>query len=236
LANSISVLVPAYNEEPNIKAALESVRHALDGKVEDYEVIVVDDGSVDRTGDLARMAAAKDSRVRVISHKVNLGYGIAFMTGLGAATKEYVTLFPGDNELASSSFGEVVQATGSADMIISYPAGGHKRSLLRRIVSGAYVLLLNVLFGYRLRYYNGAFVFKRSALQQIPIKSRGLTIHSECIVRLLRKGFSYREVPFLIAGRLGERSKAFSLKSVVTVVRAIAILVRDIYFPSRQES
>jgi hypothetical protein len=52
----------------------------------------------------------------------------------------------------------------------------------------------------------------------------------------LRKGLSYKEVPFLIAGRLGERSKAFSLKSVVTVVRAIAILARDIYFPSRQES
>jgi len=225
----------AYNEEPNIEAALNSVQRAMEGLVDDYEVVVIDDGSTDRTGELIRRRAETDPRIRLISHDGNKGYGVAFQSGLQHAVKEYVTAFAGDNEMAAESLHDIVKARGQADLVISFPQGGHKRSVFRRVISRTYVVILNLLFGQKLRYYNGPFVYRTALVREITVRSTGFSAVSECLVKLLKKGYHYRELPFITRERLGERSKALSVKSLFLVVTSVLALAGEIYFPRSEE-
>jgi dolichol-phosphate mannosyltransferase len=233
LEGSVTVIVPAYNEQDNIQSALGSVRRALRG-VDDWEIIVIDDGSRDRTGEIARQEAKKEPRIRVLVHAVNSGFGTVFKTGLRQAAKEYLTIFPGDDDMSGDSLRDIISLRGQADLIISYVGGGHTRSLFRRTVSGTYVLILNLLFGLRLRYYNGPFIYKTSLVRDITIRSTGMSVLSECLVRLIRRGYSYKAIPIVHTGRRASESKALSVKSLIAVARAIAALARDIYFPPRK--
>jgi dolichol-phosphate mannosyltransferase len=233
LQGSVTVIVPAYNEEANIEAALDSIQGAL-ARVADWEIIVIDDGSRDRTGEVARLRAKKDPRIRVFTHPVNSGFGTVFQSGLRLASKEYLTIFPGDNDMSGDSLCDIIKARGQADLIISYVGGGHTRSLFRRTVSATYVGILNLLFGLRLRYYNGPFIYKTSLVRGITIRSTGMSVLSECLVRLIKKGYSYKAIPIVHTGRRASESKAISVRSLIAVAKAIAALVRDIYFPPKK--
>lgn len=224
----ISVIVPAFNEEGNIKDAINSVLGALEGITEDYEIIVIDDGSRDQTLKFAQECAESNQRVRVFTNGTNKGYGIVFQWGVALATKTYFTLFPGDNDLAASSLHNAMKQIGQAEIITSYPVANHRRSLFRKTVSKTYVLLINGLFGLDLRYYNGPFVYKTSVLRNIPIRSTGLGVLSECLIKLLKKGYSYKAIPFEHVGRKSDKSKAFSLKGIVSVVQTLCILIKDL--------
>jgi hypothetical protein len=94
---------------------------------------------------------------------------------------------------------------------------------------------MNLLFGLKLKYYNGAFICRTSLLKATPIKSTGLAALAECIVRLLKQGVSWRAIYFEHVGRQHEKSKAFNLKSIKAVLKTIWILWRDIYFSSREK-
>ena len=199
---------------------------------QDYEIIVVDDGSPDKTGEFARLKAQVDPRIRVAVNATNQGFGYSFARGVMMASKEFITVFPGDNDMSALSLKDLILARGSADLIISYMQKNTKRSLFRRFVSGTFVFIMNILFGLNLKYYNGAFICKASLLKSIPIKSTGLAALAECIIRLLKKGVSFKTVYFEHTGRRHEKSKAFNLKSINAVTKTIVTLWRDIYFPA----
>lgn len=231
--SGVTIIIPAYKEEGNIEAAIDNAVSAAQGAGTDYEIVVVDDGSPDQTGEFARLKAQSDPRIRVAVNATNEGFGYSFVRGVKMASKDYVTVFPGDNDMAAGSLKDLIASRGSADLVISYMQKTGRRSLLRRMVSRSFVGMMNVLFGLRLQYYNGAFICKTQLLRSIPIKSTGLAALAECLVRLLKKGTPYRTVYFEHAGRRHERSKAFRFKSIKGVAKTIGILIRDIYFPAR---
>jgi glycosyltransferase involved in cell wall biosynthesis len=234
MANSVSIVIPAFREEANIEAAIDNVVAVAQSVSLDYEIIVVDDGSPDKTGEFALLKAEANARVRVAVNVTNQGFGFSFARGVKMATKEFVTVFPGDNDMAGQSLKDLLQARGSSDLVISYMEKTNKRSVFRRCVSGCFVVLMNTLFGLKLKYYNGAFICRRQLLQTIPIKSTGLAALAECIVRLLKRGdVSWRAIYFVHAGRRHEKSKAFNLKSINAVLATIGMLVKDIYWPKR---
>ena len=229
--NSVTIVVPAYKEEGNIEAAIDSVVSVAEGVGMDHEIIVVDDGSPDRTSEFARLKAETNPRIRVAVNATNEGFGYSFARGVKMATKDYVTVFPGDNDMAAQSLKDLITARGSADLVISYMQKTTRRSVFRRMVSRLFVAIMNLLFGLRLQYYNGAFICKTELLRSVPIKSTGLAALAECLVRLLKKGVEYRTVYFEHVGRRHQRSKAFNLKSIKAVAKTIGILFNDIYFP-----
>jgi len=231
--SSVTIIIPAYKEEGNIEAAIDSAVAAAQGAGTDYEIIVVDDGSPDRTGEFARLRAESNPGIRVAVNATNEGFGYSFARGVKMASKDYVTVFPGDNDMAMSSLKDLIASRGSSDLVISYMHKTDRRSLFRRIVSRSFVGMMNMLFGLRLQYYNGAFICKTQLLRSIPIKSTGLAALAECLVRLLKKGTPYRTVYFEHAGRRHEQSKAFRFKSIRAVAKTIGILIKDIYFPPR---
>ena len=235
MKNSITIIIPAYREEANIEAAIDNVLRVLQSVTQDYEIIVIDDGSSDKTGDYARLKAQTNPNIRVAVNVTNEGFGYSFARGVKMASKEFITVFPGDNDMSALSLKDLLEARGSADLIISYMQKNNKRSFFRGCVSKTFVLMMNLLFGLKLKYYNGAFICRTSLLKGIPIKSTGLAALAECIVRLLRQGVSWRAVYFEHVGRAHDKSKAFNLKSIKAVLKTIWILWWDIYFPSSKK-
>ena len=232
--NGISIVIPAYREEHNIEAAIDNAVAAATAVTSDYEIIVIDDGSPDKTGEFARLRAETNPKIRVASNALNQGFGYSFARGVRMAVKAYVTVFPGDNDMSGQSLKELMLSRGGADIVISYMQKTDKRSIVRRGISLVFVIIMNTLFGLRLRYYNGAFICRRELLQSIPIKSTGLAALAECIVRLLKKGHSFKPIYFEHTGRRHHQSKALNLKSAKAVGATIVILLKDIYWPSSQ--
>lgn len=233
---SVTVVIPAYNEEGNIQGALDSVVSAVGPIVDGYQIIVIDDGSSDDTRKMALEKAVSNPRITVVSNEGNKGFGFSYARGVRLAEMEYVTVFPGDNDMAGESLAKLVNEIGDTDLVISYMSKTNKRSLFRRVVSKLFVFIMNTLFGLKLEYYNGAFICRTQVLKTIPIKSVGLATLAECLVRMIKSGYTYKAIYFEHIGRKSDRSKAFKLKSIWAVAGTIGILIKDIYFTGPEQS
>ncbi len=234
MKNGVTIIIPAFREENNIEAAIDNVLRVAQSTTQDYEIIVIDDGSPDKTGDFARLKAQIDPNIRVAVNVSNQGFGYSFARGVKMASKEFITVFPGDNDMSAFSLKDLLESRGSADLVISYMQKGNKRSFFRRLVSKTFVIILNFLFGLRLKYYNGAFICRTRLLMSIPIKSTGLAALAECIIRLLKKRVAWRAIYFEHTGRCHGKSKAFNPKGIVAVLKTVWILWWDIHFPARE--
>ncbi|HOW36118.1 MAG TPA: glycosyltransferase family 2 protein [Candidatus Omnitrophota bacterium] len=236
MSKDVSIVIAAFNEEKNIEAAIDNVVQAVGSLPDDYEIVVVNDGSHDRTGALAEAKAKANPRINVIHHEANKGFGCAFSTGVRAATKSYVTGFPGDNDASAQSLKDIIGQIDNVDLIFTYMEDTRNRSLLRRMISKTFVLVMNCLFGLKLKYYNGLFICRRQAIQSVTIKSSGLTAIAECLVRMIKSGCTYKQVCFHHTGRKEGKSTALTLRSLRSVSKAIFILVKDIYFPEKDKA
>lgn len=234
---TISVIIPALNEEKNLPGAVQTVMDALGRDFADFELLIFNDGSTDRTGAVAEELAAQDSRVKVIHNPRNFGLGYNYARGAELAKMEYVTWFPGDNDAPGDGFRITLHAVGSADIVVPFLSNAHVRPWARRVVSAAYIRLLNLLFGLRLRYYNGPAVYRRHHLLRVPIQTSGFACLASTLIRLLRLGLSYVEVPFQTDPTGMRRhgvSKAFRLRNVVSVGKAIAGLFWEVRVKERK--
>ena len=227
---SVSVIIPAFNEEGNIREAIDGVVGVLAGLTQEYEIIVVDDGSIDGTYHLAVEKSRSNPRIHVVRNDCNQGFGFSFARGVSLARMNYVTVFPGDNDVDPELLGRLLEKMDVADIVTSHPINRAKRSILRRALSQGFVHLMNFLFGLHLKYYNGAFVTHTALIRCVPIKSQGLTALAECLVRLIKAGYSYSSIPFEHVGRQREKSKALHFKSIIAVTTPIFVLWKDIHF------
>jgi len=236
MKSDISIIICAYNEESNIKNAVRSVTHAVYNLVNNYEIIIVDDGSTDKTGKIADSLASKNSKIKVIHHKHNMGLGHSFRDGIAQASMSYLGGFPGDNDMSWISLRNLISEMGKADIVISYMVNPQSRSLLRRLISRLYVISINFLFGLKLRYYNGYFVAKLENLKDTILRSDRFTLFTEIIVKLIKSGYTYKEIPFKHTGRTHGKSKAISISSIITTCSSISMLFYDVYLNPKRKT
>ncbi len=229
MKKSISILIPAFNEEENIAAAVASVTGAIRDIVDDYELIIINDGSRDRTGEIAERLQEKDSRLKVIHNPENRGFGYSYRVGIAIASKDYLGGFPGDNDMSPLVLRQLITEVGREDAITSYMTSMGNRTLIRRVLSRSFVFLLNHLFGLRLKYYNGAFLCRLELMRSIPLRSNGLTILAEALVKMLKRGCSCREICFEHTGRKQGKSSALTFRSLKETAKFLYFLVHDIY-------
>lgn len=232
---TLSVIIPALNEEGNLSAAVGTVLGAIGDRFADYELLVFDDGSTDRTGAIADELAAGNPHIRVIHNPRNMGFGYNYSRGVELARMEYVTMFPGDNEIPGDAIQTILGAVGSADIVVPYVATPAVRTWSRRLISAAFVWLVNRLFGLRLRYFNGPCVHRRVLLQVVPMRTHGFAYMAAILVRLIRSGRSYVEVPMRLQIRQHGQSKAFKPKNIVSVLTTIASLFWEVRIKDRQK-
>lgn len=228
MKNDVTIIISAFNEEKNIKGAVEDVIAAVKRIVPQFEIIIVDDGSTDATLSISSEIERRYKNIRVIRNQKNLGLGRSFAKAIRFVTASYLTVFPGDNDMAAISLVPLLKMRQEADLITAYMKTDKDRTFVRRTISRFYVLVMNLLFGLSLRYYNGPFVVKTAAVRSINLHSAGLDIYAETKVRMIKKGFTYKEIPFEHTGRKHGKSTAISLKSILRTVRNTINLYCDL--------
>ena len=180
---SLTVSMPAYNEADNIAAMVELVKTRTAGLVDDLEIIVVDDGSKDGTGDIIRELALRDPRVRLVQHSVNQGYGAAVADGVWAATKELIFFTDSDLQFDLQELPRFLMRINDADMVVGYR---YARSdpWYRTLFGNGWSWLVNLLFGYTARDIDCAFkLFRHKVIDTVQVGSRGATFSVELLVR-----------------------------------------------------
>jgi glycosyltransferase involved in cell wall biosynthesis len=195
---SISAVLPAYNEEAIIERTVRHVAGVLSGLVSDYEVIVTNDGSRDRTGDvLARLLADEpELHLRVVTHETNCGYGAALASGFAAACKDLVFLTDGDKQFDVTELAAFVPAMDSqTDLVVGWRRN-RADPVLRKLNALGWKLLVNALFGYTARDVDCAFkLFRRRVWESMTVHARGATFSAEFLVKSRRLGFNVKELP-----------------------------------------
>ncbi len=240
LKPSISVIIPALNEEKNVPDTVNMVtEHLKKNGFDDFEIILIDDGSKDRTGEIMDGLCAKDSRILKIRNNPNQGIGYCFRRGVLESSKNYVGYFPGDNETLSETMDNIFSQIGQKDIIIPYTANPQVRPFSRRILSLAYTAIFNIMFGANLKYFNGTCFFRRPLLENVAMSSNGPSFMMEILVQLLKiKNASYIEVPMYIReqgyGKMGLRkSRLLKWKNVLEIAGTARKLFFRVYFPSK---
>lgn len=227
---SISIIIPAFNEERNLEATVQDTLSVLDDRFSSYEIIIVNDGSVDQTPHLANQIASKNSNIRVIHHQHNMGLGYSVREGYELASKAYTVWNPGDGGMKPESFNAMFDLIGKADLIVPYISNPAFRSILRRFVSRAYIIILNFLFGLNLRCYNGTVVYRTDLIKAIRTSTFGFFFFAEMLVLVLKNGCTHLEVPTIHQNRTHGKSKAFTLKNVFEILRMAVSLAWDVRF------
>jgi glycosyltransferase involved in cell wall biosynthesis len=227
-APTITLIVPALNEEAVIAQVLERIYEHAAGHFRDFELIAVNDGSTDRTGEIMDGIAARHPQVRVLHNKPNIGLGASFQRGLREAHCQYVMLLCGDGGLPARSLPAIFERIGTADLIIPHMSNLRSiKSPARYLISRTYTGLLNLLFGFNLKYYNGLPVYRRSLLNAIRITSAGFGFQGEILVKLLKSGCTYVEVGVEGAEEKG-RSFALRPTNILSVSRTLLHLILEI--------
>jgi len=222
----VSFIVPALNEERHIENTMRTILEAVAAsRLPGYEIVMVDDGSADKTGALMDRLAAENQNARVIHNRHNLGFGAAYKVGVAAATGEYVMIIAGDNLMPASSITSILNLLGQADIILPYMTDSRFRPLVRRIASWTFARIINVLFGHPIRYYN-SMVPRRNLLNRITIQASGYSLQAECIVKMLRGGASYKQIGVAHGHALAKSgSHALRPKNIVNVFKGIFKLI-----------
>jgi glycosyltransferase involved in cell wall biosynthesis len=233
-AGSVSVFVAAYNEAENLEPTVETLQRVFAQTVNDYEIIVVDDGSTDGTYEIADRLAARDPSVTVIHNPGNRGLGYGWQRAIEAATRQSFVFVPGDNTWPYASLHALFSRLGTADVITSYPVNPEIRPWGRRLVSSTFTRILNLLFGLRLRYYHGLTLYPTEFLRDNAITTSGFASMSEALLRAIHQGFSMVAVPCEIEERASGTSKALSGHNLRSVVGTIFWLFVDLRLRSRR--
>lgn len=224
---SLSIVIPAYNEADNILPTLENVTAALSPLSLDAEIIVVDDGSRDRTGALVREHAARFPAVTLLVNERNMGFGWTYRRGVAAATRDHIVMVHGDNAWPAHTLQRFFGHVGEADIIIGYTRDmWRSRALTRTIVSKTFTLAVNAITRRGLKYYNGLQIHRAGVLKRLRIQSSGYGFQAEVLVKALRCTETFLEVPMDLTERVEGDSKAFRVKNIVDVARTLALLCR----------
>jgi len=219
---SITVMVPAYNEEEHLEGTIETIFGVLKELFEDYEILIFDDCSSDKTGVIAEELAKKYKYITVVHNKRNQGLGYNHRIGAQMSTKDYYCWIPGDNDFSGESIKNLLSNIGDEDILLSYPTNKNVRPLYRRVISASFTKSLNFLFGLNLNWYTGVIVYRTSLLKEVRRETNSFAYNAEILIQLLKKGCSYREFPVQIKGVRG--SNMFKIKNIVGVLTTVARL------------
>jgi len=217
---SISVFFPAYNDAQSIGALVTKILALLPTLTDDFEVIVVNDGSTDNTGAVLKELARANSCLRIIQHEKNRGYGGALRSGFSNAKKELVFYTDGDGQY---DVGELVLLlpllTPQIDVVNGYKAR-RADGAGRRVLGGVYNCLAHLLFSIPIRDVDCDFrLLRRSALDRIELTANGGSICVELIHKLHRAGCSFAEVPVSHYERTSGRSQFFKAGPMIRMAR-----------------
>jgi glycosyltransferase involved in cell wall biosynthesis len=226
-APTVSMVIPMFNEELNISHAINVAVEALQKYSSGYELIIVDDASVDASPSIVQAAALENPRIRMIRHERNRKLGGSLKTGYAAATKELVVYMDADLPFDPDVIGKAIRAieiTG-ADMIAGYRLDRKTEGFRRTVYSYIYNLLIGLLFGWPHRDINFSFkLMKREVLQAVDLKAEGSLIDAELVVKAKNRGFKIQQIGLDYFPRVRGTSSLSSPTVILKIFRELITL------------
>ena len=216
---SLSLFLPAYNEETNLSSTVQKALKFLKSAVVDWELIIVDDGSKDKTGKIADQLAKTDKRIRVIHNKPNRGYGGALQAGFYNAKKSWIAFTDGDGQFditELSKFFEAQRKTQSDAILGYYLIRAVSKTTI--ITTKMWELVVNILFSLKVKDVDcGLKLLSKKIIDTIPHleAERGAFISSELLVKTKQAGFKMVEVGVHHYPRKGGQATGRHLKVII---------------------
>ena len=226
---TLSVITPALNEEKNIRKAVSNTLDAFDDFGIEGEIIVVNDGSDDRTPVILNEIVREGDRVNVLTHEQPMGIGASFWDGVNAAVNDFVCMLPGDNENDPWEIMRYCRLLDHVDIVIPFVFNKEKRSLIRNGLSFIYRFIINTTFLVYFNYTNGTVLYRRSILTDLKFRSSGFFFQTDILIRSVKKGYLFAEVPYKLGARNEGVSKAVTFPGLLQVIKGYLRLVKDIY-------
>ncbi len=193
-SRSISVFLPCLNEAAVLEQVVLQALTVLRDLAEDYEVIVVNDGSRDDTGVIADRIASANPKVRAVHHPENRGYGSALRSGIAACSKDLIFYTDGDGQFDLTELKNLLPLIDSHDVVIGYRLN-RREGIVRRFNGWAWTRLVCLVFSLKARDIDCAFkLFRRRIFDGMPLRSDGALISTEILARAARKGYSIAQV------------------------------------------
>ncbi len=225
---SLSVFFPCYNEAENVERVVCRAIEVLPTLVSDWEIIIVNDGSADATGEIADRLASENERIRAVHHDANSGYGAALQTGFAAARKEYVFYTDGDGQFDIAELDKLLDLIGAADIISGYRRN-RQEGVIRRINAKCWGWLVQRMLKFRCRDVDSAFkLYRREIFDRIALKSTGALIDAEVLARAARLGYTVRTTPVTHLPRIAGTQTGAKLRVIGRAFRELLKLRKDI--------
>ena len=218
----LTVVVCCLNEEDNIRDTIESVTDLAPDLPLEVEVLMVDDGSTDRTQAMMEDLCEEHDRCRMLVNEQNRGLGASIVRAYDHIREgSWVTDLPGDNEFYFESIWNLLELRDQYDVILGYPANPVVRPLKRRVLSKAYLRLAQFLFGLEYRYLNGMQLYRLEAFKGLDIVNQGHGFTAELLSKAILRDPQLKvgECPFYLRGRKAGESKAFRPSEVTRAIR-----------------
>ncbi len=196
--NELSVFFPAYNEEAEIKNTVNKAKEVLLKVAEKWEIIIVNDGSKDKTLAIAKELTESDKRIRVVNHMVNRGYGAAFKSGFYNAKYKWIAFTDADGQFDFSEIKSFIrkQKETSADLVVGYYKD-RKVSMSRKLNTFLWELVVRIMFGLKVGDIDCGFkLVSKKVIEKIPKleAERGAFISTEFLVKAKKQGFKIVEI------------------------------------------
>ncbi len=231
--HAVSAVLPAYNEEANLQAVAEGLRKALERECDRFEIIIVDDGSTDSTGEIADALAAEHEAVRVIHKAANQGYGAALRSGFRSATLPLVFYTDSDGQFDPNEITRLLHEVGGADVVTGYRAD-RQDPWLRKLAARGYRLFVAVLFGVRVRDPDCAFkLYRRAIFDEVTIHSDEFFVDAEVLAKANVLGYRIAETGVTHRPRAGGESTV-RLGHILSTLREAWYMMRHPDLPRRK--
>ncbi len=227
---TVSLVIPMFNEEANIEHALAYAIDALAAHTREYEIIIVDDASTDRSPEIVREAIDGNPRIRLIRHDFNQKLGASLKSGFAAAQYELILYMDADLPFDPDVLGRAIRAmhVTRADVISGYRFDRTVEGFKRTLYSAVYNTLIRVLFGSRVRDVNFSFkLMKREVLEAVDLKAEGSLVDAELIVKAKNRGFAIQQIGLDYFPRVYGDSSLSSPGVIVKILRELVRLYPD---------
>jgi len=216
--------MPAHNEEQVIEEIMLRAVDVLSAAVANYEIILVDDGSQDRTGDIADAIASVNARVRVIHNRPQRGYGGALLAGFDAASMDLVFFMDSDGQFDIAEINNLIPIALQGYRAVLGYREPRSDPLLRSVNAWGWNWLIRLLFGVRARDIDCAFkLYDRVMVRSMDVHAQGATINAEMLIKLQRLGVPFAEVPVTHYRRLHGSASGADIR---VIMRAFLELIR----------
>lgn len=230
MKKSVSIVIPAYNEGEELDATIGDVDRIASNAFDDYELLIFDDCSTDKTGELADKLAKENPRIRVFHNKENMNMGYNFRMGIKHAAKNYVMLLSGPDSVSLNSIEAFMSKIGETSVLSSYIANQEIRPRYRRSISFLVTSTLNLLFGLKLGYYFGMQAYETKTAKKLKLTTNSFALLAEALVRSIKSGYSHKEILYYVRAVKGTSTTAFRMRNVAGIIALVSRLFFEVNF------